>query len=261
MYYGLYIDVFFLVNFAMDYLLLQLVRKMLRCTTTHLKVFLGAVLGSVLTCIVVILPIPYLVLKLMVFHLLVNTCMIFVGLGVHTVREILKAIILLYISGFIMGGILESLNQYVKIGSFFLFFAILGYYVAYGIWSFLEGLFVFQGCHCQVEIVLGEHCYLIDGLLDTGNGLFEPNTKEPVSIVPREVADQIFAENQVDFFRWIPYQSIGKESGILKAFYADSMWIHGKKKHLVERPLIGVGEKGMKAFILHPDMVRGESKI
>ena len=80
MYYELYVDVLFLVNFMMDYLLLLLVKKMLKCTATHGNIFLGAILGSFLTCVVVILPIPYAVLKFMLFHMFVNIFMIRVGL-------------------------------------------------------------------------------------------------------------------------------------------------------------------------------------
>ena len=52
-YYELYVDVLFLVNFMMDYLLLLLVKKMLKCTATHGRVCLGAFAGALLTCIVV----------------------------------------------------------------------------------------------------------------------------------------------------------------------------------------------------------------
>lgn len=41
MYYELYIDVLFLVNFMMDYILLLLVRRMLKCTATHGNIWYG----------------------------------------------------------------------------------------------------------------------------------------------------------------------------------------------------------------------------
>ena len=59
MYYELYIDVLFLVNFMMDYILLLLVRKMLKCTATHGNVFMGAMTGSFLTCLIIVLPISH----------------------------------------------------------------------------------------------------------------------------------------------------------------------------------------------------------
>ena len=50
MYYELYIDVLFLVNFMMDYILLLLVRRMLKCTATHGNICMGAMTGSFLMC-------------------------------------------------------------------------------------------------------------------------------------------------------------------------------------------------------------------
>ena len=126
MYYELYIDVLFLVNFMMDYILLLIVRKMFSCSATHGNICLGAAIGSFLTCVVVVLPIPYAFVKFVLFHMFVNTCMIRVGLKIKTIPSFVKAMIMLYIGGFLLGGIMESFSQYVRVGSLFLFLAILG---------------------------------------------------------------------------------------------------------------------------------------
>ena len=78
--YELYIDVLFLVNFMMDYILLLLVRKMLKCTATHGNICIGAMTGSFLTCLVIILPVLHPFLKFILFHVVVNTAMIKAGL-------------------------------------------------------------------------------------------------------------------------------------------------------------------------------------
>ena len=51
MYYELYIDVFFLVNFMMDAILLEILRKILGCPVSHGRVFLGAGAGAFGTCV------------------------------------------------------------------------------------------------------------------------------------------------------------------------------------------------------------------
>ena len=56
MYYELYIDVFFLVNFMMDYLLLRLTGKMMKCSATHGRIIAGAAAGSLCTCAVMVIP-------------------------------------------------------------------------------------------------------------------------------------------------------------------------------------------------------------
>ena len=129
MYYELYIDVFFTVNFTMDYILLVAVRKMLKCPARHGRIALGALLGSALTCLVIILPVPYTFVKFVLFHGMVNVLMIRAGLLVKWGSDMLKAWILLYISGFLTGGVFQFLGQYMRIGSLFFVLAVASYYV------------------------------------------------------------------------------------------------------------------------------------
>ena len=46
MHYELYIDLFFLINFLMDYFLLLMVGKMLKCRIRRLRIIAGAYLWS-----------------------------------------------------------------------------------------------------------------------------------------------------------------------------------------------------------------------
>lgn len=260
MYYELYVDVLFLVNFMMDYLLLLLVRKMLSCSATHGNVCLGALVGSLLTCIVVILPIPFAFIKFVLFHVLVNTCMIRVGLKIKNIRSLVKSLILLYIGGFLLGGILEALSQYVKIGSLFFAVAIAGYYIVLGIWKFISYVQRWNRYHCMVELYFGDEKYLVRGLIDTGNGLRDPLSGQPVSILNRQSAKKLLGEAGVKNMRYIPYQSIGKKEGVLPAFQIDKMCIRQEKECWVEHPLIGISEEEVSAggeyeMILNPNLL------
>ena len=51
MYYELYVDVFFMVNFTMDAILLILLKKLLACPAGYGRVFAGAATGAAMTCI------------------------------------------------------------------------------------------------------------------------------------------------------------------------------------------------------------------
>ena len=86
MYYEIYMDVFFLVNFMMDYLLLAAVCRMLAGDFRRRRVLPGAVLGSLLTCLTMMLPVPGFV-KLLLYHVAVNTVMIKAAIPVHGMRE------------------------------------------------------------------------------------------------------------------------------------------------------------------------------
>ena len=133
MYYELYVDVFFLVNFMMDFLLLLIARKILKCSATHGNICLGSLVGSLLTCFVVVLPVRSAILKLMLFHIVINVLMIYIGLRVHTLREIVRAWIALYIGGFLLGGVFTYFQQYLKMGSLFFAVAVFSYWIVQGI--------------------------------------------------------------------------------------------------------------------------------
>lgn len=259
MYYELYIDVLFLVNFTMDYLLLLLVWKMLKCSATHLRICIAAAIGAIMTCIIVILPIPYAFLEFILFHVIVNTCMIRVGLKIKNIRSFFKALILLYIGAVFMGGIMTSLQQYVKIGSLFLVLAIAGYYLSLGIWNFVSRLQRWNQCHCKVELFLNGKKYELRGLIDTGNGLSDPLTGQPVSILDRETVKKLWGESDLQRMRFVPYQSIGKKEGVLPVFQVDKMCVMREETHWFEKPLIGISEERISAggdyeMILNPNL-------
>ena len=161
MYYELYIDVLFLVNFLMDYILLLITRKILKCTATHGRVCLGAFAGALLTCIVVVMKISNAFVEILLFHGFVNIVMIIIGLKIRGIRKGIKTFLVLYISGFMVGGIFEFIYQYVRdyieVGSLFLIIAIACYYIAAGILSALMHLLHFGSYYCQVILILGEN--------------------------------------------------------------------------------------------------------
>ena len=259
MYYELYVDVLFLVNFMMDYILLLIVRKMMKCTATHRRICIGAAVGSLLTCLVVILPIPYAIIKLILFHVLVNTCMIRVGLKIKTIRSFLKAIIMLYIGSFLLGGIMEVFRPYIRVGSLFLLIAIVGYYLVMAIWRFLSYMQRWNQCHYTVELYLGNKKYQIKGMIDTGNGLRDPISGTPVNILDRHTARTLFGEEHLKDVRYIPYQSIGKKAGVLPAVQFERMCILKDTECWVERPLIAISEEtiskgGEYEMILNPNL-------
>lgn len=259
MYYELYVDVLFLVNFMMDYLLLLLVKKMLKCTATHGNICLGAAVGSFLTCVIVVLPIPYAVLKFVLFHMVVNTFMIRAGLKIKKARTFVKAYILLYIGGFLLGGVLEAVHQYVRVGSLFFAIAIGGYCVVSKLWDFIGSVQRINQCHCKVDLYLGEKMCQVEGIIDTGNGLRDPISNQPVSILDKTVARQFLGDEKLSQVRYIPYHSIGKQEGVLLALKIDQMCIHRENECWVKEPMIGVSEETISAegeykMILNPNL-------
>lgn len=262
MYYEVYIDVLFLSNFLMDYLLLLFLWKVLKCSTTHGWIFLGAVLGSFLTCMVIMLPIPFPILKLALFHVVVNTIMIKVGLKVKEKTLFWESFGMLYVGAFLLGGIMEHFRQYVRTGVLLLAGMVIGYYLMRGVWSFASHLQRRQSTACRVVLHTCAGEYELQALLDTGNGLKDTLSGKSVSVIDRSVANEILGEKDMETIRYVPYQSVGK-SGVLPAVKIKKMCVYVEREYWVDAPLIGISEEHISTnnayqIILNPDILGGK---
>ena len=75
MHYELYIDLFFLENFMMDSLLLFVTERITGGKYSFKGVLSGAFLGSVLTCLMVVVSVPAW-MKNIAFYLVIPFCML-----------------------------------------------------------------------------------------------------------------------------------------------------------------------------------------
>lgn len=96
--------------------------------------------------------------------------------------------------------------------------------------------------------------------LDTGNGLVEPFSKRPVSIVEADKMKQLKTDSTG--LKLIPYRSMGRKKGILTAYEIDSITIRTDLRNLkVEKPVVAIGnidfhEKNSYEMILHPMLLK-----
>lgn len=261
MHYELYIDVFFLENFAMDFILLAVVRKMTGCSVAYWRICLGALAGAFLTCLFVALPVPYASVKLILLHGPVNIVMVKTGLKTEGFKELVRALVLLYISGFLAGGVFGFLRQYVRAGSLFLALAAASYYVVSGIWSLVVYLGRQSRYRCRVVLLRGERRVSVQALIDTGNCLKDHITGKPVSIIDKNVMKKLWGEDDITGIRYISYHSIGKAEGVMPLVTLDGMYVCRKEKEWIEKPLAAICEGDMTAdryeMILNPDVLIG----
>lgn len=262
MYYELYIDVFFAVNFMMDAILLMITRKILGCHAAYLRIYAGALTGAALTCLVIILPIPEPYVKLVLFHGPVSIAMIKTGLGIPWGRKLFQGWIILYISGFLTGGILQFFQQYVRTGSLFFLLAVAGYYTVSGIWEVILRLGQRTNSRCKVILYYEGKSCTVEALIDTGNSLTDPVTGNAVSILDKKTARRLLGNLLPDTLRYIPYHSIGKTQGVMPMVTLDKMTVicTGEKKEILG-PMTAVCENGLTGeefqMILNPDVLIG----
>lgn len=259
MYYELYMDVLFFTNFMMDSLLLLAVKKEMRCPVPYARVFLGGAVGSGLTCLIIAVPLPVWI-KQVLFYLAVNTLMIMTGLNIRDKREFVKAFIFLYITAFFMGGILQALRPYVRTGSLFFTAAVVSYYVLTFCWKFLIRMRKTQEQICEVTLYTDSAQYHVRALLDTGNVLKDPVSRENISVIDQSFVRQKFPETEpVKGLRYVSYRTIGGES-VMPVLRIHKMCIHLDQTYWVSEPLIGISEANISEhgdyqMIINPDIL------
>ena len=115
----------------------------------------------------------------------------------------------------------------------------------------------------EVELTISEkkQC-TITALIDSGNGLVEPVSGKPVSLVEKSIMEGFQTELLSENFRIVPFSSIGKEKGVLEAYFIERMEIRrGGESIVVEKPIIaiaqnGISSKKMYQMILHPALLK-----
>ncbi len=262
MYYELYIDILFLMNFMMDSLLLFAVKKLMRCPVSSGRVLLGSVAGAVLTCLLMMCPLPAAV-RLLAGYVGISGMMVRIGLNLRPGKEFWKAFGLLYISAFLIGGMLQALRPWLRTGSIFFAAAVGAYYLMCGIWKRLLRLGRRQAQICEVVLHSGGKTCHMHALLDTGNGLRDPLSGEPVSVIDPVCARRILGgEEGGAGIRYIPYRTVGGE-GVMPVFRAEQLEIYlpeGGMQFQAQHPIIGICEGNVSEredyqMILNPEIL------
>lgn len=265
--YELYIDAFFLLNFFMNTLLLFLIRKVLKCTATHLRLLLGGAFGAGMACVITVIPAVPAWVKLFTGYGIVSICMIRLSFPNMDFRAICRAAIYLYGLAFLFGGILTLLSVQIpcfrKYGPGFSGVCTTGIVtyaaVSYGCKKWQERK---ECCLLSVRLIWQEKEMTLQAFRDTGNSLYEPVSGKPVSIVEKRVLEEFFAGDRPGIFRAIPFHSIGKAHGILEGYEISELIIFGENEKIkIEKPVVGsfdgrLSAKAAYQMILHPALTR-----
>ena len=218
-----------------------------------------------MTCIAIVIFRKTPVLRFVVFHGVINVVMMKAGLGIKWGRELFRGWVLLYIESFLLGGVFQFVQQYIRRGSMFFLLAVISYYLVSVIWKIILFFSEKGNRYCEVEVFFGGKNDRLRGLIDTGNTLSDTISNDPVSIIDRASARRLTKEKKPERFRYIPYHSIGKKEGVMPAFRLDKMQIiRDGNKINVEYPLVAVSEEELGSenyqMIINPDILTGGKK-
>jgi stage II sporulation protein GA (sporulation sigma-E factor processing peptidase) len=274
----IYVDVLFIDNLVMNYILLWVCAKAAKIRPKWWRMLCGALLGAAYAIIVFS---PYLVffnnisMKILLSILIIIICFPITG-----IPELLKLVMIFYMVTFIFGGAAFGLFYFFKKevaiinGAFYIkefpiktlvLTSVIAYIIFEQSWGIIKKRRLKDNYFVSIEVVFDGASKVIRALIDTGNSLCDPVTRMPVMVVhfkalkqllPEEVqriytegieenlynATNIIANSSwVYRFRIIPFTSLGREKGILIGFKPDKVYMvieKGKKE--LENIIVGV---------------------
>ena len=216
----IYIELVFIVNFLLDFIILYGTKKLLKLNKSNKRLLLASIIGS-LSTIIIFLKITNIIL--IILKILLSLILIIVSFGKS---NILINTFYFYLISIIVGGTiyLFDLNKNLYVN--YLILIILSPIIIYLLIKELNKHRLNINDKYLVEITISKKKYKLEGFIDTGNRLSSPIKKEPVILVNLKIN-----YNKVIY---IPYKALNTE-GIIPCIKPDKIMINNKqiKNYLV----------------------------
>lgn len=244
--YEFYPDVFWITNFAMDLLVLLLVRRIRKHHGPLHRLFLAAVLGAAAS-VLFVLWLPGLLWYRLLIHILVNPAMLFLVFRQRNVLDFLKDFFWSYGVTILLGGVMSFGLQRADAWQYFPLWALFAYGVStlifYGFMAQKERKLCFE-----LLVMTEQERLSLTGFLDTGNLLTDPIMHQPVHIIQEELLLDAITKEGLPI-RYIPFHSLGQEQGLLPVVTLKAMYIRrpeDKESTLpayIEKPVFGLAKE------------------
>ena len=294
----IYIDLLFLINVVMDFVVLLFMKWLLKENADLVRICLASVLGGFGGCMAIVWVNMPALCKFLFLYVIVSGTMVVIAYGYENLKRFITRILELYCIAFLLGGFFSFIYYGMNLEGFFkemtsgtVFSNMNAAYLVSGIgiivilyplFYFVVGkvrgnLTVYQ----EIEIYMEGRMVSGIGLLDTGNMLTDPMTKEPVLVAEYQWMKELFTKEQeesihrflefmnpeeggkTDFFKkvkMIPFHSVGNERGLLLAVRVDKIVLGTKNKQKEKKNvLVGIYQGSLSAqnmyqVILHKDL-------
>ncbi len=296
----IYADIVFAVNMGMDTLILWTAGKILHKKTSGWRLLVGGAVMALMYCITILV-----IRFHPVYHFLLSVLMLVTGIFIaffpKNIKDYAKLLAVSYVSSFILGGLGLSLYYNTGFVSFLnadfggvfsvklLLFSVVGFYILIKlILIFFNRLSVKRQVFLPVRIYINEVNAELQALVDTGHSLTDPLSKAPVVIAELESVKGFLPDDLRDAFqrnaesdpgtlaeihdsafmgriRMIPFESIGKQHGILVGFRSDKVEIYTQQQILSrDNVVIGIynfklSKDGCYQGLISPGLINPET--
>ncbi|AAM24840.1 sporulation protein [Caldanaerobacter subterraneus subsp. yonseiensis KB-1] len=269
----MYLDILFLENLLINYVILSLTQRFSRKYSTPFKLLLGAFIGA--GYVLIFFLTPYSFFREFLAKFLLSLLIIYMAFSPETLKEFFRILSVFYLVSFAMGGTIFALLYAVKgretalpvgIG-----FAALLLFLN---WDYVVKKAKQDKMKYEIYIEIFGKKVKTYGFVDTGNKLFDPLSNLPVvvvayssvkSLLPYDL-EEFVAEGKIDFGKvleiikdekWhsrigiIPFSGVGTK-GLLLGIRPDRLIINGKE---IKDVMLGISTDKMEFALLNPEIM------
>lgn len=244
----MYIDLFFIFNVIMDYIIIMSTSILLKRRTSYIRMILSSLIGGISSLVL------FTSLNKIVIEIVSIVIMVLISFGYKGIRYLINNILYMYILSTLLGGIIYLFNIKVSNSMFLTYLIIIVISIEIMLLYIKENkkMRSIYNNYYRVDIYFKDRKKLsLIGFVDTGNNLYDPYKKRPVIIVHNKYIKE-------DKYILVPYHTING-NGLLKCIKPDIIFIDGigYKGNV----LIGFSDSfnfgdGVDV-ILHKDIMRG----
>ena len=277
-----YLDVVFLENLVINYLIIYVTGIIAKSKIKPFKIFIGSAIGATYSIIYYIINLK--IYSSLLIKLMLSVVIIYISFNSKSFKKLLKQIILFYLVSFVFGGAAVSIiymfdsqkitiQNGVLVGDYTLKTVLIGIIIAYITalvgFNIIKTKISKKDLICDVTVTLNKKDINTKAMIDTGNLLREPITNTPVivmehtlfyGILPKEILNNIenilggdlskvpedIQKKYIHKLKIIPFSSLGKQNGMLLGIKADNLIIYQDEiSKNIEKIIIGLYNKSL----------------
>ena len=278
----IYIDVIFLENVIMNFIILYATAIILKINPKTTRLIFASIIGSVYAIITYVTQIE--IYTSVVLKSILAIIIVYVAFYPQNIKKMLKQVAIFYLTSFVFGGVTLYLIYYIKpqevfikngvfVGQHILKIIMLSAIVAFVTikisLKIIKTKINPKDMYCKIKIKLNEKIIETRAMIDTGNLVKEPITNTPVVILESSLLEDILPskilnnlenilggdfskipeeiqQKYISKFRCIPFSSLGKQNGMLLGIKADEIQIEvEEEKKNSKNVIIGIYDKSL----------------
>lgn len=258
----IYVDIIMLENICMNYIIIITTAFMLKTKIKYVRFLISSVIGAAYSVLLYMNLIPF--YSNLCMKIFLSIIMTYIAFNPKNIKIGIKQIVIFYLVSFLFGGCAFALLYFIKpeniiirngvyIGSYPIKIAFLGAIVGFTImcisFKVVKNRTSKKEEIYKLKIKFEDNTVNLNALLDTGNLLKDPISGMPVIIiekdklynsVPKKILDNLDkviggdmeiiksyeVEKYISKIKFIPYNSIGRKSGIILGLKPDNVIIN-----------------------------------